>query len=490
MQQFRHAKAFLMDNLEEHQIYTKQVSASLVFVKDISTSLSPEVNEMIRKTLFHLSKAFEVSLDFMDRAVDDVGNVKRWWFVMYGRSALEKSLRDVNKRHDIFLRCLHYSVLLGGSAVGQHITDERLRENSTLNKVQHLREAVVERLKDLPLSKPPLLLEGCDVPSGSRTRLHTHSDVRIVEAAGSDGQPCLIEYRSYDPEDNGSLRRVRDIALILHSTDAAMAILQCRGFHPKKESRTCELIFPLPPGMGKPRTLRDLLSSPENAQGARHSITCRVELAIRLATAILYVHTAKLVHKNIRPENIILLEPQSNDSKLQFPYSLGISFLMGFDFVRKEDEASSRTGDNDWEKNIYRHPERQGVHPEVDFNMLHDIYSLGVVLLEIALWRSFVLLKVDKDGTKCNPNPHACKFVDRTTGTLKSAYDIREVFVKKADEYIPLVLGEKFRDVVLMCLNCLDGGFGNTADLLDEDGIMVGLVFIQKVLTSLQEISI
>jgi serine/threonine protein kinase len=239
--------------------------------------------------------------------------------------------------------------------------------------------------------------------------------------------------------------------------------------------------------MENPRTLRELLSSSDNDQGARHSLTCRVELAIRLATAVLYVHTAKLVHKNIRPENIILFEPQDADPKSKFPHSLGTSFLMGFDFVRKEDEVSGRIGDNDWEKNIYRHPERQGIHPEADFNMLHDIYSLGVVLLEIALWRSFVLWS--EDGVRCSANPHACRLADRK-GNLKSPSDIQKVFVQKAEGFIPLVLGEKFRDVVLMCLNCLDGGFGDTSDMLDEDGEIVGLVFIQRVLTSLQEISI
>jgi len=168
---------------------------------------------------------------------------------------------------------------------------------------------------------------------------------------------------------------------------------------------------------------------------------------------------------------------------------LGTSYLIGFDVVRKEDEASSRTGDEDWEKNIYRHPERQGLHPESDFSMLHDIYSLGVVLLEIALWRSFVLPKVERDGMIYVPNSQACKLVDKTTGSLKPPREIQRVFVKKAEEYIPLVLGEKFRDVVLMCLNSVDGGFG-TDDLLDEDGVMIGLVFIQRVLTSLEEISI
>jgi hypothetical protein len=121
--------------------------------------------------------------------------------------------------------------------------------------------------------------------------------------------------------------------------------------------------------------------------------------------------------------------------------------------------------------------------------MLHDIYSLGVILLEIALWRSFVLLKLDGDGVECIPNPHSCEFTDRITGRLKSPREIQRIFMNKAEEYIPLVLGEKFRDIVLMCLNSVDGAFG-TDDLLDEDGVIVGLIFIQRVLTSLEEISI
>jgi serine/threonine protein kinase len=488
IRQFRQVKVLLKESLEEHEIYTKQVAISILFVKDISPSLSPELNDVIGKALYQLSKAFEATLDLVQRAVDDAGNVRRWWFVLHGKSALEKSLGDVNKRHDIFLRCLHYSVLFGGSAVGQHITDERLCESATLAKVQHLREAVVDRLKDTPLTK--VLLGEDDVPSGLRVRLHPHSAVRIVHPEGEEeSAPSLIEYRQYDPADNRSLRRVRDIALILRSADIAMGILQCRGFYPQPVSMRCELVFHLPQGMENPRTLRDLLTSPDNAQGARHSLTSRIQLAIRLATAVLYVHAAKFVHKNIRPENILLLESQDDDPSLKFPHTLGTSFLIGFDVVRKEDEASSRTGDEDWEKNIYRHPERQGLHPESGFNMLHDIYSLGVVLLEIALWRSFVTSIVEKDGVKYVPNPQACKFVDRTTGSLKPPREIQRVFVKKAEEYIPLVLGERYRDIVLMCLKSVDGAFGSD-EVLDEDGIVVGLIFIQRVLTSLEEISI
>ncbi|KAF9459302.1 hypothetical protein BDZ94DRAFT_1048266 [Collybia nuda] len=390
IREFRQVKMLLKESLEEHEIYTKQVTASVLFLKDISPSLSPEVSEVIGKALYHLTVSFETTLSLVERAADSEGNVRRWWFVLHGRSELERRLGDINKRHDLFLRCLHYSVLFGGSAVGNHVTDECLRGNGALARVQNLRQAVMNKLKDAPWTK--VVLDAHDIPVGPRVRLHPHSTVRIIHpTAGETHTSCLVEYRQYDPADNKSLRRVRDIVLILRSADITMGILQCSGFDPNPTSFRCELVFPLPTGMKNPRTLRDLLTSPENAEGARHSLTERVRLATRLATAVLYVHTAKLVHKNIRPENILLLEPEGDDLAFKFPRALGTSFLIGFDVVRKDDETSTRIGDEDWEKNIYRHPERQGLHPDSDFTMLHDIYSLGVVLLEIAGWRSFVL---------------------------------------------------------------------------------------------------
>ena len=44
-----------------------------------------------------------------------------------------------------------------------------------------------------------------------------------------------------------------------------------------------------------------------------------------------------------------------------------------------------------WQKAIYRHPSRHGLHLQTNYSMQHDIYSLGVCLLELGLWRSFIL---------------------------------------------------------------------------------------------------
>src|SRR5262249_25274046 len=147
----------------------------------------------------------------------------------YGRS-IEKSLTEVNKRHDIFLRSLHLSTLLGGLAVGQKITDPQFREASALNKVIQLRDATADVLKGYPWSK--VLLVEHDIPTGPESQLYFYSSVRVVHSKRPVDGTYLTEYRSYSPTDDSSLRRVGDIARILQGMDLSMAILPCRGFRP------------------------------------------------------------------------------------------------------------------------------------------------------------------------------------------------------------------------------------------------------------------
>jgi len=43
-----------------------------------------------------------------------------------------------------------------------------------------------------------------------------------------------------------------------------------------------------------------------------------------------------------------------------------------------------------WPKRIYQHPERQDEYAEAAYEPRHDIYSLGVCMLEVLLWTPFV----------------------------------------------------------------------------------------------------
>jgi hypothetical protein len=54
-------------------------------------------------------------------------------------------------------------------------------------------------------------------------------------------------------------------------------------------------------------------------------------------------------------------------------------------------------------------------------------------------------------------------------------------------------MGDIYAGVVLACLTCLDPGnqgFGDEEHLKDEDGILVGVRFIEQILMELDKISI
>ena len=55
-------------------------------------------------------------------------------------------------------------------------------------------------------------------------------------------------------------------------------------------------------------------------------------------------------------------------------------------------------GEDEWQKRIYQHPERQGRYVGEAYHLRHDIYSLGVYILEILLWTPFVVEAPDIQG--------------------------------------------------------------------------------------------
>ena len=163
--------------------------------------------------------------------------------------------------------------------------------------------------------------------------------------------------------------------------------------------------------------------------------------------------------------------------------------------------------------------------------MQHDIYSLGVVLLEIGLWESFInypprslpfpspsLLPTDVAKPaplsisldELHPVPPPFVAVQRgERDTIKRATAIKTQLISLALEKLPAKMGNKYADIVLSCLRCLDrvsgtwsgeieregesrveGGGFEDADVLDEDGIVVGVKYIERVLLKIQEISV
>lgn len=216
----------------------------------------------------------------------------------------------------------------------------------------------------------------------------------------------------------------------------------------------------------KPRTLRSCL-----VDRIPHTLTERVELAKQLARSVNYVHTLDFVHKNIRPENMIGF----GDTKL------GTFFLIGFEQIRSADSMSYFRSDVDWEKNLYRHPERQGLQPGERYCMQHDMHSLGVCLLEIGIWESFVLYP--KRGTNAYPNTGMLQLSVQEL-QKKTPNGIKRLLVDLAKRELPGKMGEVYAEVMINCLTCLDDDnddFGDEREFDDEDGVAVGVRYIEKV---------
>src|SRR6266536_3833446 len=112
--------------------------------------------------------------------------------------------------------------------------------------------------------------------------------------------------------------------------------------------------------------------------------------------------------------------------------------------------------------------------------MQHDIYSLGVCLLEIGLWRSFVIWNQGAD--KPTPNPELnIEGVLHTKDQRRKGFEIKQVLVATAQHYLPSRMGRRYTEIVVSCLTCLDArneGFGDEDYFLDEDGIEAGVRYI------------
>ena len=220
-------------------------------------------------------------------------------------------------------------------------------------------------------------------------------------------------------------------------------------------------------GISKPETLREKIL----AKYKIYSLSDRFRVATHLAQAISSIHTFDIVHKSIRLENIILFQDTES--------TLGSAFLIGFEKVRRDEDDTKLSGDTDWAKNLYRHPQRQGSRLLSRYIMQHDIYSLGVCLLEIGLWTSFVEYTPDRSPIRSQVyNLCAESSNDPSYPEL-----VKSQLLSLTETELPSKMGTNYSRIVESCLTCLDlenEDFGEQPEL-QEDGVVVAVRYIEKV---------
>ncbi|KAK5663984.1 hypothetical protein OQA88_196 [Cercophora sp. LCS_1] len=226
----------------------------------------------------------------------------------------------------------------------------------------------------------------------------------VLKITGQPPKKVWVEWKDYEsqgPQDPSPpkeviLERVRKLAALLNHTPKPEAFRtpHCLGFFDKarpdpSNSDEEEDIRNMRLGLIFERPLDDTLhtslppiSLNELLQTARRPrVTERVKLAHAISNCLLYLHAVNWLHKGLRSHNVVFFRTASGHVDYAKPY------LSGFDFSRpaRPDEMTEVPAD---EFDLYRHPNVQSAlgGRRERFKKSFDIYSLGVLLVEIARW--------------------------------------------------------------------------------------------------------
>ncbi|CEI63306.1 hypothetical protein FVEN_g160 [Fusarium venenatum] len=268
----------------------------------------------------------------------------------------------------------------------------------------------------------------------------------------------LFESKPYDhrntQQKEATKQNVRILAQKLHQAQQDKGVLRLVGFRDEFDGTQghFQLLFICPFAEKYPSSLESYLKS-----NTMPSLNFRINLCNQLATAILQTQTLGLVHKNVRPENVLLF-PGTTTMGGERETILTI-FLTGWQYARQVDRGVTvLKGETTLQKKIYQHPERQFLQAEKEYNMGHDAYSLGVCMIEILTWNSLII--TTEPPTMSQDFIKAFEKLDLEQHDeepyTKYPYQIKETLCYMCDELLPVIMGYKMARLVKDFLTCLD----------------------------------
>jgi hypothetical protein len=398
----------------------------------------------------------------LSRLLAKKGSLKKTAYVLWVKDSLESTLSEFIGWHKLFDPSWYLAAQVPDVEIDRslqvHAQDEQLK------MLKGLRKSIRDLSSDAGTPSRPISSNDF---LGPRKPI-TASSAAIAQFE-ANLQHAIVDTMLVNPsvDPAGIASGVVALSKALSRMDPfTFGLLRCCGVINKVDKY--EFVFEIPEGLQVPRSLRDLLAN------SQPTLNVKLDIAKQLANSVLYLHTTGFVHKNIRPDTILVFD--RGEAKA--------SFLVGFEHFRGAKEDTFRIGDSLPERELYRHPSRQGNNPEQRYVMKHDIYSLGVCLLEIGMWKSFVKVENGRSIIEFDPGVPANDW-------KRKAFAIKKELLITMEGQLAQFTGKRFKDIVEKCLTCLDDD--TTWHQMDDKGasqIDAGVEFVENVLLQLQEIVI
>ncbi|KAJ0415340.1 prion-inhibition and propagation-domain-containing protein [Aspergillus carlsbadensis] len=319
------------------------------------------------------------------------------------------------------------------------------------------------------------------------------------------GQNVLVEWRSQHAESKNSSitpealsQRHEHLVRLLHRTSMTspdFRVLNCLGYTyatgrlpDGKEHPVVGFVYEMPSlegesSAGSPTSLREILGEAYQSQEPKvPDLNDRFALAYNLSLALYQLHCAGWIHRKISSHNILYFKsPHTGTFDVTKPYVSGWQYARPdhhvappkpggnqVNFVSEVSGAGRITGLGDLA--MYIHPDRLESKKGIPrFRKGYDIYSFGVLLIEIAFWEP-ILVFADPSDRELMRSFKQYESVKQSEWVLK--------FTKAAHNEIGSEMGARYKCAVLTCLKGLDSSNkvdDDNLDLKDMNGLEPGI---------------
>ncbi|KAJ5048744.1 hypothetical protein NUH16_007253 [Penicillium rubens] len=314
------ALAHAKDDIAERSLrvnnYWMRAEVQLNVVRDIAHELSEKHRMIQHATIAMLATKLEIAINKIESAIkthpigDQELEVYRWKYALT-KEKFDGTIEDLKEWQSLFDPSWYLIMRLTSDRVNLGLTTNR--KSSAMNfqdpipAAQFLRTALnptdmnaqsVRLAADSLISIDPQEIPFCSAQLGKRPE---------------NGQSFIVERIEPLPGANvGDIKKdIRDLARRLSGSDAIeFGLLSCKGYvqHRRTDSSQSTpdaftIVFRMPTQDLEPRSLRACFQDTKHS----HSLSDRFKLANKLAKAVYSIHLFGFVHKNIRPETILLL---------------------------------------------------------------------------------------------------------------------------------------------------------------------------------------
>ncbi|RFU26918.1 hypothetical protein B7463_g9417, partial [Scytalidium lignicola] len=314
------------------------------------------------------------------------------------------------------------------------------------------------------------------LPDSCVSGISNASDGGLVGLNKIDRSRVFVEFLPYDRsqvhKDEGVVvRRVEQLTALLHlPKESTFRLPVAAGFYDDSNRARYGIVFKISDmtkySLAKMTSLQTVLQNISRPGSSMHrpSLGSRLKLAYKLSLSLSKIQSIGWVHQGIRSENILFWTQNGTTADTKsIPFDQ--PWWIGYGSSRPDTIPSAALYDENPIRNLYRHPARWGSQPAERFTKLHDIYSLGVVLLEIGC---------------CAPASQIVR--EELTKPGASSVAVKEDLLSLARHArITDLMGERYASIIELCLKSTAIEFGVPEGEDNKDDSLLQTAFLTQV---------